>query len=31
MFRKYDESYNKILITAIINKAADELAEKLDD
>ncbi len=30
-FRKHDESYNKILITAALNKAADKLTEKLDD
>jgi hypothetical protein len=30
-FRKYDKSYNKILIIAVINKAADKLTEKLDD
>jgi hypothetical protein len=30
-FRKHDEFYNKILIIAAINKAADKLAEKLDN
>jgi hypothetical protein len=29
-FRKHDKSYNKILIIAIINEAADKFAEKLD-
>jgi hypothetical protein len=30
-FRKHDKSYNKILITAIINEAVDKFTEKLDD
>jgi len=30
-FRKYDKSYNKILIIAALNEAVDEFAEKLDD
>jgi hypothetical protein len=30
-FRKYDKSYNKILIIAAINKAADKFTEKLND
>jgi hypothetical protein len=30
IFRKYDKFYNKILITAIINKVVDKFAEKLD-
>ncbi len=30
-FRKYDKSYNKILITVVFNEAADEFIEKLDD
>jgi hypothetical protein len=29
-FRKYDKSYNKILITAAINEAADKFTEKLN-
>jgi hypothetical protein len=30
-FRKHDKFYNKILITVIINEAADEFTEKLND